>query len=92
MDYLAGQSVSVSVGEIKVVPLGVGEKVKAVIKPNKNFDVGEGKGRTREMELEGGVVGLVFDGRGRPMVLPTENDQRTKKLKEWLAAFNLPMP
>ncbi|NUL82177.1 MAG: glutamate mutase L [Armatimonadetes bacterium] len=89
---LAGQSVSVSVGEIKVVPLGVGEKVKAVIKPNKNFDVGEGKGRTREMELEGGVVGLVFDGRGRPMVLPTENDQRTKKLKEWLAAFNLPMP
>ncbi len=71
-------------GEMKHILLGSGEKAKAVITPIKGIDVGNGPGEIWEGELEGGVIGLIFDGRGRhPFNLPTEDSERVNKLQVW---------
>ena len=80
---------SISSGVMKLVALGAGEKVNAEIVPAKGLDVGEGPGRTWTGTLEGGVVGLVLDGRGRrPFNLPEDDVKRVEKLQEWSAALN----
>ena len=77
-------------GKMFVLPLGVGEKIQAVIKPAKNLDVGSGPGIEWTGELEGGVVGLVFDGRGRqPFNLPEDDSTRIAKLQEWAKALDI---
>jgi len=76
-------------GELKVIGLGVGEKAAAVIKPSKGIDVGAGPGREWMGDLEGGVVGLIIDGRGRqPFRLPENDIERIGKLQEWSNAMN----
>ncbi len=87
-----GVNESVSVGSIKVIPLGRNEFLEATITPHKNLDIGEGKGKPRTMKLEGGTVGIIVDARGRPLQLPSDDVARTTKLKEWLAAMGLPLP
>lgn len=75
--------------EMKVIPLGVGEKAAAVIKPAKGQDVGAGPGEIRTCTLEGGVVGLILDGRGRqPFILPENESDRVEKLQEWSKALD----
>jgi uncharacterized protein (TIGR01319 family) len=73
-------------GEIKVFPLKLGQKAKVILTPYHNFDVGEGPGKKVIAEVEGGVVGLVFDGRGRPIQMPKEN--REEKLLGWFLSMN----
>jgi uncharacterized protein (TIGR01319 family) len=87
-----GKSETFKVGEIRVLPMGVGETMEAVLKPTRGFDVGAGKGRSREVRLEGGVVGIIVDARGRPLQLPSDDVLRRRKLIEWLIAFGLPEP
>lgn len=71
-------------GEIKLVPLGEGEKAETVITPFKNLDVGNGPGEKWEGILEGGIVGVILDGRGRrPFGLPQDHSERVKKLQNW---------
>ncbi len=73
-------------GEIKVFPLELGKKAKLVLIPSSGFDLGEGPNKKAVAEVEGGVVGLVFDGRGRPIQLSKEN--RAQKLFEWFISMN----
>jgi len=74
-------------GEMFLVPATHEEPVKAQLKPAKGLDLGAGKGHEIETELRGGVVGLIFDGRGRqPFVLPEEPVERIAKLREWSEA------
>jgi uncharacterized protein (TIGR01319 family) len=87
-----GKSETFKVGEIRVLPMGVGETLEAVLKPARGFDVGAGRGRSREVRLEGGVVGIIVDARGRPLQLPSDDALRRRKLIEWLVAFGLPEP
>jgi uncharacterized protein (TIGR01319 family) len=86
-----GSSLDISIekGKVRTEPLGVGEKVTAIIKPAKNLDVGNGPGVEWQGELEGGVVGLVFDGRGRPFNLPEDDSTRIEKLQEWSKALDI---
>ena len=77
-------------GQIRVLQMGDGQGDEATITPTKNFDIGAGKGKSRTVPVEGGVVGLVIDTRGRPIVLPAEQSARVAKLQEWLRAFGLP--
>ena len=74
---------SVNCGEMAVIPLEVGRKAKAVIKPGRKFDAGAGRGKEIHTELGGGVVGIIIDARGRPLVLPTDRAERVRKLTEW---------
>jgi hypothetical protein len=82
----------VKYGEIKVLPLGRGQKKELTVSPARGYDVGAGRGKQVTKELEGGTVGIIIDARGRPFVLPTDPATRVAKLREWLAAFGLPMP
>ncbi len=75
-------------GEVRMIPCGVGEKAKAVLKPGRGLDVGAGKNQVLETELHGGVVGIVLDTRGRrPFVLPVEAQQRVPRLLKWMKEF-----
>jgi uncharacterized protein (TIGR01319 family) len=76
-------------GEIKVISLPERAEARAVIKPRGAFDVGMGEGKELEATLHGGVVGIVLDTRGRPLVLPQDEDMRNKKLFEWWKALGL---
>ena len=76
-------------GEMALLPLGVGQKVKARLEPVRPFDLGQGKGAAVEAELEGGVVGVIIDCRGRPLVLPADETARVNSLQRWLTALNI---
>ena len=75
-------------GSIKRIPLGEHQKAKMEIKPSHGFDIGNGLGRLLSIEVEGGVVGLIIDTRGRPLTLPEDPEQRRKKLVEWYDALD----
>jgi uncharacterized protein (TIGR01319 family) len=91
IDY-NGKSETFRYGELRVLPLGVGETLQATIRPVRGFDVGAGKGRPVEATLEGGVVGIVVDTRGRPLQLPPDDAARRQKLISWMTALGLPKP
>ncbi len=81
---------SVKYGDISLIEMPVGEKVNARIIPAKNLDIGAGKGKEMETQIEGGVVGVILDGRGRrPFNLPEDNAKRVEKLKQWMNALNV---
>jgi hypothetical protein len=87
-----GRRETLRAGEVKVLPLGIGETAEIEVAPARSFDVGEGKGKPIRRAVEGGVVGLILDGRGRPLALPSEADARISGLKSWMTALELPLP
>lgn len=91
LEHPTGESKTyeVAFGSILVAPLGAGERAQATIAPAKGFDVGARKGRPLTVEVEGGVVGLIIDARGRPLALPQDDSQRIAKLKQWFRAMGL---
>jgi uncharacterized protein (TIGR01319 family) len=78
----------VNFGDIAVLPLGVGESAKAVINPERGFDVGAGAGKALEISVEGGLVGVIIDCRGRPLVLPEDDRTRMEALRKWAVQLN----
>jgi uncharacterized protein (TIGR01319 family) len=77
-------------GSLRLVPLEGGMTAKAQLRPEKGLDVGAGKGREREVTLRGGVVGVIFDCRGRrPFLLPEDRSGRIAKLNQWNEAMDL---
>ena len=84
------EAFDVPFGTIRFVPLEVGATAVVTVEPAGGFDVGAGKGKMIKRTLKGGVVGLIFDARGRrPFSLPTDADQRVAKLAEWANAMGL---
>ncbi|MDD2714417.1 MAG: glutamate mutase L [Candidatus Wallbacteria bacterium] len=76
-------------GDIRVYPLGVGQVAKLYAKPAKNLDLGAGPGISIEDTLYGGVVGIIFDTRGRrPFKLPENKSERVAKMQRWLSSMN----
>ena len=90
VSFKNGGTEVVPFGQIRVLPLADGQTDEATLTPAKGFDVGAGKGKSRTVTVEGGVVGLVIDARGRPIAIPTDQTARVAKLQEWLRAFGLP--
>jgi len=76
-------------GELRRIPLGVGEKARLTVNLKSGFDLGAGKGRPVSAEVEGGLVGIVIDARGRPFEMPTDVITRVKKLTEWIETLNV---
>lgn len=83
------KSLTAKGGELNLIPLGVGETAKAFIKPKWGFDMGAGDGKEVEVELHGGVVGVVIDTRGRPFTLPQNKSERVKLVQSWYKAMDL---
>jgi len=80
---------SVAFGSLELVPLAPGETREVAIKPGGKMDVGAGRGRELTATVEGGAVGVIIDCRGRPMILPDNDQARIEKLREWHAALGL---
>lgn len=89
---VGGETISLRAGSLLVRPLGEGEVVEVEVRPARGINVGAGKGRLVRQKAEGGVVGLILDGRGRPLALPPEDDVRIARLREWLTALDSPVP
>ena len=80
---------TVPFGELRLYPLGVGEKARVTIQPQRRLDMGAGQGQPVEAEVEGGVVGLVVDTRGRPLEVSTASTERVALLKKWFEALEV---
>lgn len=64
------------------------EEVSISIIPSRGVDVGAGKGEPLDSVIYGGVVGLIFDGRNRPITLSTDPSQRIDSLLNWSNAVD----
>ncbi|RLC51065.1 MAG: methylaspartate mutase [Candidatus Cloacimonadota bacterium] len=77
-------------GEMRLIPLGVGEVAKATLKPGRGLDLGNGRNQEVVTELHGGVVGIILDTRGRqPFELPSETSVRVPLLKKWMRELKI---
>ncbi len=81
---------AVTYGEFTLVPVPQGGRVRLEVRPERGFDVGAGRGKPLQTEVEAGVVGIVLDARGRrPFTLPEDAAARIAKLREWNRAMSL---
>jgi hypothetical protein len=76
-------------GDLKLLPLSHEQQAKVTVDPAKQVNVGAGPGTPMTKEVRGGVVGLLLDGRGRPLRLPSDHDARTSALMRWQNAVGL---
>ena len=76
------------VGQLQWLPLADGEEVEIALQPARRWDVGAGPGHALNARVRGGVVGLVLDGRGRPIEMATDRDRR-RQMSDWQRALNL---
>ncbi len=91
VEYTNGRQVMVDVmgGSIEVIPLRPNEQALLSLFPSPGVDVGLGPGeRARAAEeIDGGLLGLIIDARGRPLVLPGEQKERQARLSQWIQAI-----
>ena len=85
----AAENGTLAFGELRLIPLAVTEQANIELRPAKGIDVGEGKGNAGTRSLKGGVVGILLDGRGRPLQLPTDQQVRVAALTRWYNAVEL---
>ncbi len=91
IEYTSGRQVMVDVmsGSIEVIPLQISEQALLSLFPAPSVDVGLGPGeRARAAEeIDGGLVGLIIDARGRPLELPVNDKERQARLLQWMQAI-----
>ncbi len=76
-------------GDLKLFSLTRDQQATVTLQPSKQVDLGEGPGQSFTRTVKGGVVGLMLDGRGRPLQLPTEQAARVAMLTRWYQAVGL---
>lgn len=83
------QEGSIHVGELLLVPLASGQEAHLEVTPTKGFDFGAGNGKKLTSAVSGGVVGVMLDGRGRPILTAQEETTRVRQLQDWAKAVEL---
>ncbi len=73
----------VKYGTLEVLPLPSGQTARLTLTPAGRGDAGFGPGREGTLNVSGGALGVVFDGRGRPVPLPTDAGRRRDLVKNW---------
>jgi hypothetical protein len=76
-------------GDLKLYPLELSKKAKVMMQPAKPVNLGAGVGAAITRDVQGGVVGLLLDGRGRPLQLPSDQAARVAALTKWFNAVGL---
>jgi hypothetical protein len=74
----------VKYGSLELLPLANNQSAKLTLQPSRGADVGFGSGRSGAVRVSGGAMGVVIDGRGRPLVLPDDPVRRRELVKKWL--------
>ena len=83
------QAGEVLCGEMTLLSLEEGERAVVAVEPDRKFDCGEGPGARVEREVRGGAVGLILDGRGRPLALPVDRTAGRRQMEAWVQALEL---
>jgi hypothetical protein len=92
VNYANGDPLEMEVayGSLQVIPLPPGEKATLEIRPARHFDIGLGQpGRGALAEVEGGLLGIIVDARGRPLRLPKDEAQRQAQIRQWLTELGV---
>jgi hypothetical protein len=77
-------NVNLKYGFLEMLPLASGETARITIQVSRGVDIGFGPGSgTKNMPITGGALGIVFDGRGRPLDLPADPVRRRELIKKW---------
>ncbi len=69
-------------GEIILIKASLGMHSCKII-PERNVDLGFGKGQIFEGDINGGEVGIVLDGRGREIKFLNDDSSRINQILEW---------
>ena len=89
LEFKNGEKKSIDLQSDELIRIEVGyEEVKAELIPAKGINVGAGKGEKIDTIIFGGQVGLIFDGRGRPLDVGSDPKKRISNLKKWASALN----
>jgi len=87
LDYEDERSLEVEVayGSLEIIPLPSGRTATLELRPSRRFDVGLGtKGQAGTTKVEGGVVGIIIDARGRPLPIAEDPEEQREKMQRWL--------
>ncbi|MCS6327669.1 MAG: glutamate mutase L [Nitrospira sp.] len=76
-------------GDLKLFSLTRDQQATVTLQPAKQVDLGKGPGQSFTRTVKGGVVGLMLDGRGRPLQLPSDQAARVAMLTRWYQAVGL---
>ena len=90
MEYEDGkkESLTLKFGKIKRLEIPHETEVNVTVSPTRDFNFGTGFGKSVSRRVRGGVVGLVFDGRGRPLYVPEDEKERFNMLLDWYSSMN----
>jgi len=84
MDSGKTYTVDIPQGALRRLIVAPGESATLSLEPIPSADVGAGPGVNRRVRLTGGELGVVIDARGRPLVLPEEDEERIERIRHWL--------
>jgi MutL-like protein len=91
LEFLDGrqQVAEIANGSLVRLPVAPGEHALLSLYPAPNVDIGLGPGQhARSSEpVEGGVLGLIVDARGRPLRLAADPELRVEQLRSWRKAL-----
>jgi uncharacterized protein (TIGR01319 family) len=77
-------------GALRKVDLAPDQTAHLVLQPARGVNVGAGPGQRLERDVRGGIVGLVFDGRGRrPLPVAATPAQRVANASKWNEVLDL---
>ncbi len=85
--YEDGRSLEVEVpfGSLEVIPLPARQVATLELRPTRRFDIGLGrKGLPGTTDVEGGVIGIIIDARGRPLPIARDLAEQREKMQRWL--------
>lgn len=70
-------------GEFVNFPVSEGEITELILQPLHKCNIGMGPGKGGKIRVHGGCLGIVIDGRGRPVPLPSNRLERMEKIRQW---------
>jgi len=77
-------TVDIKQGSLEVLQLPLGKAAQLHLQPLHRTDVGMGgPGRGGKLRIVGGMLGIIVDGRGRPLQLPSDPARRQEMLNKW---------
>ena len=76
-------------GDLDLIAMGPEQTGTITCEPAKGFDLGAGNGKKVTHEVRGGTVGLIIDGRGRPLGLPTDRQECQQTISQWVENMKL---
>ena len=89
LEYSNGKKkeISLDYGELVIIDADYDE-INITLSPANGVDVGGGVNEQIQTKIYGGEVGIIFDGRGRPLALDHDPKTRISDLNKWSKAFN----